>query len=144
MTTIVFDLNRTLYDPETNLLYLGVREMLEILHKKGIIMHVLSRKEPGRGDILGKFDISQYFKSVTLVAEKTQVAFQEIFEIQQIDPAEAYVIGDYLHEDIRHGNQCGAKTILVKQGKFIDLEPECADDSPWKVVRDIKEVLLLI
>jgi FMN phosphatase YigB (HAD superfamily) len=55
-----------------------------------------------------------------------------------------YVVGDYLHNEIRMGNKLGAKTIWFKQGRFSTLEPETEQDIPWKTITDMKQLHELI
>lgn len=144
MAYVIFDLNRTLYDPDTDTLLPGVLETLTCLSSHGVEMHVISRNEPGRENILGIQGISHFFRTVTFVEDKTPEVFAHLMESCR-EPLEAmYVVGDYLHEEIRFGNQCGAKTIWLKRGKFSDLQPERPDDTPWKTITQFSEVLALI
>jgi FMN phosphatase YigB (HAD superfamily) len=141
MPTVIFDLNRTLYDPETNGLLPGVHDLLETLQANSVEMHVISRKEPGREDILKAHGVEHYFGSITFVDDKTHELFADYVSSLH---GPVYVVGDYLHEEIRFGVQAKAKTIWLKRGKFSHLLPESEDDTPWKIVSELDEVAHLI
>ncbi len=144
MTCVIFDLNRTLYDPDTNSLLPGVLEMLTWLRGSGAEMHLVSRKEPGREHILESHGILSFFSSVSFVEEKTREMFAELVERTGEGHNSVYVIGDYLHEEIRFGNQCGAKTVWLKRGKFAGLLEETDCDKPWRTVECIAEITGMI
>lgn len=140
MSTVVFDLNRTLYDPEADVLLPGAIDVLHALTEDGHVLHLISRHEPGRNEILDRYGLEPYFSSVRFVDEKSATQFRNV--IAGVD--RAYVVGDYLHEDIRFGNQAGAKTIWLKRGTFADMRAEVADDRPWATIDGLLEVLELV
>lgn len=144
MTIVIFDLNRTLYDPETDTLTPGTYETLESLKKSGSKMHLLSRREPGRSDMLDRFNIRHFFITIVFVEDKSADIFTEIINWTNDREADVYVVGDYRHEDIRFGNQAGAKTIWFRQGKFAGLKAEMPDDIPWQTISTLSELLSLI
>lgn len=146
MKTVILDLNRTLYDPDNDLLLPRCASVLATLKERGYDLHLLSRNEGGgeRLALLARFGIEHFFSSLHFVEEKTAEVFQSIIRELGLQPKQVYVVGDYLHEDIRFGNQCGAWTIWLKQGTFESLLPEIDSDAPWKTVRELKELLEVI
>ncbi len=141
---IIFDLNRTLYDPDLDVLFPGAFELLDAVTSRGFSCALVSRKEPGREDILKRFDIEKFFGNISFVPQKTEQVFKDIAQQQGADPKYTYVIGDYLHEEIRLGNRLGMRTIWLKQGRFAYLAPESAHDVPWKTISELKELSKII
>ena len=134
--TIIFDFNRTLYDPETDSAVEGAREALNMCRMRGFAMHLVSRREPGRPEALIELGMDRYFESITFVDDKKHA----IEELVSAAETSAYVVGDHLFSEIRAGNKAGARTIWLKRGKFSELEPEGPDDVPWKTIEHLDEL----
>lgn len=128
MPLVIIDFNRTLYDPDTEKLMEGADELLQRLSRRNISMVLVSRREGAREEILSAFGISPMFNEVIFCEEKTDSLFREI--IANYGQKENFVIGDYLYQEIRAGNQAGATTIHFKKGKFADIEPTGDMDVP--------------
>ena len=60
---IIFDYNRTIFDPETDNLYLGVLELLQKLSSK-YELFLISRNEPTRKKRLEELNIKNYFQKI--------------------------------------------------------------------------------
>ncbi len=138
---VIFDFNGTIYDPDTNGLLPGARQVLKDLRARSIPLYLVSRAEDGRPQILNEFGLGEYFVESFFVERKDPTLFFEILRRANIHPKEMYVVGDHLHKEIRCGNQCGMRTIWLKRGKFSDLEPAMEADYPWQTVGDMSEVL---
>lgn len=143
MQTVIFDFNRTLFDPDTESLLPGVQKMLQTLHDRNVAMHVISRNEAGRGTALETLGIRGFFLTVTFVEEKTPSMFDGIIDGQN-SLENVFVVGDYLHEEIRLGNQRRLRTIWLQRGKFAHLKPESTDDVPWKTIFEMNELLPIL
>lgn len=137
---IIFDFNRTLYDPETDSLMEGAFTVLEALFARGEELHLVSRQEGGREDLLQRLGIDYFFTSVHFVPEKTRAHFQDIIASTSDVSREVYVVGDYLKSEIALGNQCGAKTLWLKRGAFADDMP-LPHEEPWRTIHSLKEIL---
>lgn len=135
--TIIFDLNGTLFDPSTGTLMDGAFDVLEHFKNKGSVMHLVSKLEPGRSEKLADLGIDTYFDSTHFVTDKAEPLARLIEAAEDT----VYVVGDYLHGEIRHGNRLGARTIWLKRGHLSHLMPESADDAPWMEVRELREVI---
>ena len=120
-THIIFDLNRTLYDPETDELVTGAREILDSAARRGVVLALISRREPGREGILARFGIAHYFVRTDYVSEKTPECFMSLLHVLTAPPEHVLVVGDH-PDDIRCGNACGAITIRFRTGRFRDLD----------------------
>jgi FMN phosphatase YigB (HAD superfamily) len=120
---IIFDFNRTLYNPESGELYDGVIELLEKLHKEHHLF-LLSKQEGGRGEFLRHLGIADYFEAIYFVREKTPDTFAEILSKHSLAPEDCIVIGDRAQGELAAANQAGLDTIWVRQGIFADQMPE--------------------
>lgn len=131
---IIFDYNRTLFDPEIDTLYDGVADLLRFLHGKHELF-LVSRNEPGRGDRLKDFGIESYFHKTAFVEEKTRQVFLDLIS----DAKDVIVIGDRAVEEIAIGNEMRFVTVWLRQGKFSREVPTEAQQ-PTHIIRDIREL----
>lgn len=141
MKLAIIDFNRTVYDPDSDSLIEGCREFLEVLRASNVRMVLLSRNEGSRADILERLGVAEFFSEKNFVDEKTAQVITDIIERAGVSPEATVVIGDYIYQDIRAGNQAGAQTIHFKRGKFADCEPKSSDDIPDHVVTDFSQAL---
>ena len=116
---IIFDLNRTLYDPDRDALMPDALSVLERLRGLGICLVLVSRDERGRDGVVERFALAPFFSEVLFVNEKTPERFAEIIA-RYATPQETIVVGDYPDDEIRCGNACGAITVRLRSGKFRD------------------------
>ncbi len=144
MKIIIFDFFRTLYDPDTDALVPGCTAVLQALHERGYLLYLISRAELGRGGLIERESLIPYFAEVKLVAEKTLGGFQELLDAPSVSRADSWVIGDYLKQEIKYGNQAGAKTIWIRSGKFSGLTPDIPLEEPLYTVEKISEILQII
>ncbi len=143
-TIAIIDLNRTLFDPETNAEVEGATEILAALNVAGVELHLVSKKEPGRERIVEELGFRDFFASVSFVAEKTPELFEGIMREANGEPARTYVVGDYLPQEICAGNKCGMKTIWLRRGRFGDMGPQKDDEVPWREISKLEELQNLI
>jgi len=141
---VIFDFNRTIYDPETQSTVPGATELLDTLRDRHVPLYLISKADESRPQLLEELGLSRHFAETFFVERKDPVLFLEIARRANVHPKETYVIGDYLHKEIRCGNQCGMRTIWLKRGKFADLEPESEADRPWQTVGEMNDVLQYI
>lgn len=143
-TLAIIDFNRTIFDPVLGELLPYAKEMLLTLKKNGVLLSLVSRIEPGRSDILERFGLTALFDSTHFVESKSPELFLQIMTAHRAAPEHTYVIGDYLHEEIRSGNSVGARTIWLHRGAFANLRQESPLDVPWREVKDLQEIIALI
>ncbi len=129
---IIFDYNRTLFNPETNSLFPGVFELLEELFEHCELC-LVSRDEPGRTDRLEELGIKKFFQKIRFVEGKTNKLFADLVG----ESKNVLVVGDRVNEEIRIGNELGLTTIWIQQGMFAD---ECPVSEPSHTVRNIQEL----
>src|SRR3989344_524151 len=119
MPTVIFDLYRTLYDPEKEILLPDVAYTLQKLRDAGIRLYVVTRDEGNRSDIISQLGIKDFFHEIVLVPRKSKKVFMSLLSAD----GDKYIVGDRAREEIFFGNQCGAKTIWFKNGKFASEVP---------------------
>ncbi len=139
MKLTIIDFNRTVYDPETGGLVPGALTLLQSLSARMPVV-LVSKNEPGRGDILHAFGIEQFFAETVFTIAKSPELFAEIMERHSARPQETLVIGDYITEEIAHGNIIGARTIRLKRGKFKDHIPKRPEEEAWRSVEHLSEI----
>ena len=132
---IIFDYNRTIFDPETDKLYPGVFELLQKLSMK-YELFLISRDEPLRKKRLTELNIKNYFQKIIFVAEKSKQIFKEIAG----DTKNTVVIGDSIGAEIKIGNQLGFITVRLKRGKFALEIPQDKDEIAKFEITDIQDL----
>lgn len=136
---IIFDYNRTLFDPETRGLYFGAIDLLEKIYQQNEL-YIVGRNEPGRKENIKKLGLNKYFKGVYFVDEKTKDIFKELLSADN----KTVVIGDRVREEILIGNSLGCVTIWLKQGKFSSELPRVDAEKPKYVVKKLAEIESII
>lgn len=139
---IMFDFNRTLYNPDKKELIKGAKSVLEKYFKAEIRMILISRLEKDRQCIVREMGIEKYFDEIVFVKEKNEKLFKTFLE--KYNPQKVYVVGDYLYEEIRYGNMNNMKTIWIRNGKFKDVQPQSAYDKPNYTIDNISKITSII
>jgi len=136
---IIFDYNRTIFNPDTDKLYPGVLGLLSKLSSKHELF-LISRAEPGRKNKIEKLNIKRYFKKIIFVAEKSQKIFKKITGNEK----EIIVVGDSIKDEIRIGNQLGFLTVRLKKGKFSLEIPRNKNEIPNFEISSINQLKNII
>ena len=124
-----FDLNKTPWHSEDEVLYEDTIDVLAYLKSKKYKLGIIANQKKGLEDRLIEFGILEYFDLV-IASEEVGVSKpdKEIFNIAlsktSCKPHECIMIGDRLDNDILPANQIGMKTIWVRQGlaKYQDIK----------------------
>ena len=132
---IIFDYNRTIFDPDTDNLYFGVLDLLRKLSEK-YELFLISRNEPTRKDRLEKLNIKNYFHKIVFVDEKSEQIFRQIAG----DTKNVIVVGDSISDEIKIGNQLGFTTIRLKKGKFATQIPQSKNEFAKFEITEISEL----
>ena len=138
--TIIFDFNRTLYDPDQEQLLPDAIDVVAALKTRGYTLHLISRGKEGRAKKISALPIYSYFDSVIVTDEKKLDDFKELFKNSE----ENFVIGDRIKREIYLGNCVGATTIWIKNGKFANELPSSKDEEPTYTVASPAEILSLL
>ncbi|MFA7310209.1 MAG: HAD hydrolase-like protein [Candidatus Paceibacterota bacterium] len=145
---VIIDFNRTIFDPDTRELMEGARHMLGALARKGARLVLVSKNdrpgEPSRYETLTRLGVVRLFDEIRFVDAKDKTLFGDLMRSYGAQAGHTYVIGDYLYEEIRAGNQCGAITIRFKRGAFASDEPQMPDDEPTATVTRLMDIPELV
>lgn len=136
---IIFDYNRTIYDPEKLELYEGVYELLNKLSQEHKL-YLVSKNEPGRGNIITELGIADFFNQIIFVDNKTATDFQKLVGAE----TNVIVVGDRVKGEIKIGKMLGYKTVWVRQGKFKDELPENENEEPDTIIDNIVKLLSVL
>ncbi|MGM0565684.1 MAG: tRNA pseudouridine(55) synthase TruB [Bacteroidota bacterium] len=139
---VIFDFNRTLYDPEKENLMEGARRLLNSLKKRGIKMALLSVTSSGdREQLIASLDLHSYFEeTLVLSGNKEPEHFVELSQKMQVDPEKCLVIGDRIKQEIHSANLAGMKTCWLQRGKFKKEKPDIQDEKPDYTINNLHEV----
>jgi len=140
---VIFDYNRTIFDPLNGSLIPGAKELLDYLTEKEIKLTLLSKSyQPGREQQIRDLGISGYFKEIIVTYEDKQPShFYRLLRVMGLKPEEICVIGDRIKSEIVIANQLGMKTIWLKQGQFKDELPEDRKEVPDTIITSLEEII---
>lgn len=143
MSYIIFDWKRTLYDPESRNLITGSLEILDSLKSRNIATVLIGKGDADMYDEVDRLKVRDYFKDVVFrEGTKDSELFTPFVDMK--NPKSSIFIGDRVHSELAVGNQLGATTIWVKQGKFADELPDAEDQQPTYTVSSLSEAQKLL
>ena len=144
-----FNLNKTHWHSEDEVLYEDTIDVLEYLKSKGYKLGIIANQKKRLETRLSEFGILKYFDLV-IASEEVLVSKpdKEIFNIAlskiNSKPQECIMIGDRLDNDIIPASNLGIKTIWIRQGlaiyQDINLGIKHAD-YVLSSLKEIKEIL---
>jgi ribonucleotide monophosphatase NagD (HAD superfamily) len=135
---IIFDFNRTIYDPDSGSLFPEAVPVLEYLQSKNIGLYIYGKGDGKRAGLIESLNIKEYFIEVILKEEKSVDDLKKI--IENNSGAEFYIVGDRVKKEIKLGNSLGMNTIWFKNGKFAEERAENADEEPQKTIFRLEEL----
>jgi len=143
---IIFDFNRTLFNPEKNELEIGAEKLLHSLYKKNIVLTLISSTlSVDREKLIYSLTISKLFKKIIVTSEKkNEKHFSELISIINADNNNIYVVGDRIKSEIQIGNKLNLQTIWLKKGKFSTILPEKENEKPIYTIKNLSEILNFI
>lgn len=142
MKAVIFDYNRTLFDPDSNQLFPGVIGLLGRLKAK-LKLALVAKGDDSRRNQIQELGIEEYFDVIIVNQSKSTDDYKNCMEKMGVNPAEAYVVGDRVYEEIKMGNSLGAVTVWLKAGKFRDEPPRSPEEQPKFIISDLDELLKL-
>jgi FMN phosphatase YigB (HAD superfamily) len=135
---IIFDFNRTLYDPDTQQLMPDVLNVLRYLKQLGYKMFLIGKGTEERKTLIQDIGVAPFFDKIIVKDEKD---FNDFLNLKNEYPEhEFYSVGDRVKKEIKYSNQVGCKTIWLKRGKFAIEEPIEPDETPWKIINELHEI----
>jgi FMN phosphatase YigB (HAD superfamily) len=136
---IIIDFNRTLFDPETNSLFLGVIEFLQ-LYSKNYALALIGKGDDKRANLIEELGIKKYFKYFSLIEEKKESDFLECLKVMNFSAKDTWSIGDRVKKEIQLSNKAGIKTIWFRNGKFSTELPTCEIENPNYIISSFEEL----
>lgn len=136
---IIFDYNRTIYNPETGALYDGVLDLLADLSSRHVLF-LVSKLEPVRLGMIQELGIKDFFREVHFVEQKTPELFLKLAD----GDSDVLVVGDRVRAEIMIGNMLGFNTVWTAQGLFGNEGPISDIELPkHKIdnILDLKEII---
>lgn len=130
---IIWDFNRTLYDPDAGALIEGAVDVLICARQKGYTSILFSKNKTGETPIKEQLDrlaISRYFQAVIESEEKNIKDIKQLLFLYPPDKTKSYLISDRAQTDISVGNALGFRTVWFKNGKFARDLPRTAEETP--------------
>lgn len=131
---IIFDFNKTLYDPEKGKLIDGCSEILKALGSK-YILALISLEKKGRKKIANKL-ISSFFNEIIFSTNKKIAHYKQILDKYGINKKDCFIVGDTLEDEITIGKKIGCITIHLNPKN----KPTVADFSLARL-KDIKKIV---
>ena len=143
---IIFDFNRTLYDPDTSQVIEGGLELLEKLTLSGHKLALVCKKSASdRSEVIGSLGLDRFFCKVLIIEGNKKVEhFQDCLLAMQLNSSEVAVVGDRVEEEICIGNRMGMVTVWFKQGKFSLILPTTMEQLPNYVIQSLGDVLNIV
>lgn len=140
---VIFDFNRTLFDPTVYGLYNGVVPMLEEVGKeKKLILY--SRKSWDRHLLLDKLGISKYFDAAYFVEKKTPESLSAAISEHGISGKDCIIVGDMISDELCAGSELGMTTVWFQQSRFGSIYGDQVDCAPLHTVHTIDELRSLL
>lgn len=142
-TGIIFDFNRTLFDPTVYRLYSGVIPMLEELRVKYPLI-LFSKKGWDRTTLLRELGIVDYFAGTYFVDTKTTDKLTEILKTHALDASSTVIVGDMLNEEIRAGADLGMTTVWFQQSAFgmaMHADTDCIPHHTVSSIAELRDLL---
>jgi FMN phosphatase YigB (HAD superfamily) len=138
---IIFDYNRTLFDPENGGLYESVYETLEKLSKEHKLF-LFSYNEFGRDKFMKDVHIDNFFSKISLVENKDEKSMSLLIKDSSTD--RTFVVGDSLRNEISIGNKLGYETIWLRKGKFAFELPRNKNEEPSYIINSLGEIFEIL
>ena len=140
-----FNLIKTPWHSEDEVLFKDTLDVLEYLKSKGYKLGIIANQKKGLEKRLDEFGILKYFELV-IASEEVGISKpdKEIFiiTISKVNciPQECVMIGDRLDNDIIPAKQIGMKTIWIRQGLAIYQDIKLGIKHADYVVNSLKEI----
>jgi len=137
---IIFDFNRTLYNPESGALEPGAKEVLEYLSRYKLCL-ISKKSTEDRESLIRDLGIVDCFLDIQVIeGNKQEAHFQRCLEKMQLVAQEVAVVGDRIREEIKLGNKMGMTTFWYQNGKFAQEVPRGEFENPNYTIIKLDEL----
>lgn len=140
---IIFDFNRTLFDPDQNKLFPGASGVLQKLSAL-FPLGLLSTEEVGRENLIFELGLEKFFKEILIVHKKEDRHFLDICQKLGVDPEGVLVLGDRVRGEIAVANKLGMTTVWFRNGKFSSQVPQSSEEKPDFEIRSLDGLLDIV
>lgn len=143
ITTIIFDWGRTIHDPERDILFEGVMDLIPEFAKKYTLTLVSLAKSDtpeGRSLRIAESGIAQFFQHIFVGEHGKDEMYEKLLAELQIDPSNIAVVDDRVVRGIAWGNRKGATTIWFQNGKFAEELPDEITGNPTHTITSFLEL----
>ena len=140
---VIFDYNRTIFDPESGGLVAGAQSLLEDLKARGVTLFLVAKGGDERRAQITTLGLEPLFKNIIVNESKSSEDYESCKSLCSPDTV-FYAVGDRVKEEIRHANGCGMTTIWFRSGKFATEEPAGDAERPSYTVTSLDDVAALI
>lgn len=140
---IIFDFNRTLFDPVEEALFDGVEDLLANL-KERYWLGLISLGGRERRAQIDKLRLGSYFEKIIIALEKKAQNFEDFCQKLNIQPEEVLVVGDRVRSEIMLANQLGMVTVWLKKGIFASVFPANKDEKPDFIINSLKSLVNIL
>ncbi|MBR9699848.1 HAD hydrolase-like protein [Candidatus Woesearchaeota archaeon] len=147
---IIFDYNRTLFDPVNKSLIPGAKEVLDNLSQNGFKIALMSRTsdKTKRMEQIHRIGIMDNFSHIQLIQKDTEdKGFHHLkacADKMSLPASELAVVGDRVRSEIRLGKKLDMLTIWYKAGKYSDEMPMAEDEAPHHTITQLGEVIRIV
>jgi FMN phosphatase YigB (HAD superfamily) len=137
---IVFDFNRTIYDPDSDDLIAGALQVLERLSNDFLLV-LYCKLGDGRDEKVMGLGLKKFFKKIIFVPNKTPADLVNIAKEFNLETNRIVVVGDRVKSEIAAAKKAGCKAVWLKRGKFAKENPLEPNEKPDCIIFSLSEVL---
>lgn len=143
---IMFDWGRTLYDSENQALFPETERVLQLFSTLYLLI-IVSLTSDGniekRMQLLRACGIEKYFTAIYFAQKDKDALYVTALSHLGLPAEEVAIVDDRVVRGIRWGNACGATTIWLRRGKFMDEKPNEETGEPTYIISNLEEVCSL-
>jgi len=136
---IIFDFNRTIYDPDRGALLPNVELVLQTLQTMGFALFLVSRAGESRRKLIADLGIAKYFVDIVVSDEKSRKDFASLLS-PEVSLPQSFVVGDRVRQEIAIGNSLGFQTIWLRQGRFSQETPQNDQEEPKFIIQNLSDL----
>lgn len=140
---VIFDFNRTIYNPEHRRLMPRIELILKILIRRGYELYLISTANPSRDKLIRELGLKKYFRRVIITRNK-RMAIKNITAHSRFSSQNSFVVGDRVRDEISYGNIAKMKTIWLRAGKFSKEKPRLRKEMPTYTITKFSTILKFI
>lgn len=147
---IIFDFNRTIYDPDKQALSEGALDILKTLKQQGYKMALMSsaNNKEEREVFVKQLGIKKFFnKIITIIEgreEKSIKHFEECAQGMDLPNNQVLAVGDNIKREIAIGNQAGMTTVRYQVGKHAQEKPASEEEKADYVITHFNQLINLL